>query len=369
MNPAQIIGGILVALMAAVLAWDARRWWQARRQGTTACYVPDNLAHRRRIARVVLGLSIIFFLDCTLCKLTNGQVSLIVSVENLFPQGTGRTIFTETLWLSLYTLPVFFLGAFIGGWLGRAIERGVLRPPSNMVGASLWAALLPLCSCAAAPVARSLSHEGKRRSALAFLIVAPVLSPLVIMMAWGVLGWKYLLVRIAVTFGLALVLAPLLALISAPPSPFLQTGGPGCARQGCKCGGGEPTALLEGWNLALQLHPYILMGLLLGALVSAYLPEELVQQASQSSWGLLAVTAMGLPLYICTGEEIPILQPLIDMGLPLGHAIAFTVTGNSICLTSYLLLIPLFGRRVALGLMGGLLVGSYLAGWLVNVLL
>ena len=57
----------------------------------------------------------------------------------------------------------------------------------------------------------------------------------------------------------------------------------------------------------------------------------------------------------------------MEMGLPMGHAIAFTITGNAICLTSIAIMIPAFGRRATIIMTVGLFAGTILSGALINL--
>ena len=54
------------------------------------------------------------------------------------------------------------------------------------------------------------------------------------------------------------------------------------------------------------------------------------------------------------------------MGLPMGHAIAFTISGNAICITSIAILLPAFGKRATYVMIGALFFGSIAAGALIN---
>ena len=90
---------------------------------------------------------------------------------------------------------------------------------------------------------------------------------------------------------------------------------------------------------------------------------------SSNVYGLLAATSVGLPLYLCSGQEVLLLKPLMDMGLPLGHAIAFTISTNGICLTSIALLVGAIGKKTTIWLTALFWVGSFVLGYLTNVFL
>jgi len=370
-NPADLIGGMLLVLWSAALVRALAIRLRAGKSRAPASWGFPRLEASRPAAVIALVLSALMFFDCSSCRLSGGAISLIYSTEQLFLEDAPKTLFTETLWLTIYTLPVYVMGTVLAGILSRAIATERLRTPRTMAGAALLGSLLPVCSCGAAPLARALAMGGRLRAALVFLFVAPVLSPTVIIMSWAVLGWKYLAWRAGSILALAFVAAPILARWSAPDTTAPEFNAKlGCI--GCAPREGNPVKgswLLEGWRLALDLHPYILIGIVLGAAASAYVPYELVTKyISHPYLGLLAAVGLGTPLYVCSGAEIPFLQPLMDMDLPMGHAIAFTISGNAFCFTSYFMLLPLFGKRVAIGMLLSIVLGSYLIGMIINVL-
>jgi len=371
-NPADIVGAIVLLVFVVLLARSLVIRVKAGRFFNQANFAPSRLVESKFVAMATLLLSVWLFIDCSVCRITDNTYGLFLNIENLFMEDAPRTIFTETLWLAFTTLPVFFIGTYLAGVLSDWFDRGILKPPGSMIGAAVFGALVPMCSCGAAPIASSLAATGKKRTALVFLLVAPILSPSVMFMSYGVLGWQYLVARIAGTMLLAFALTFILDRLSRGQEVYSISHVPVSCGGGCvaaRSGNESRSGLLRGFRMALELHPYILVGIIIGAAVSAYLPEEWVTSYfSHPLLGLFAASGLGIPVYMCTGEEIPLLQPLLDMGLPLGHAIAFTITGNAICIASYLILLPLFGKKVAIGMVVGLFVGSFLIGAGINLL-
>jgi len=115
------------------------------------------------------------------------------------------------------------------------------------------------------------------------------------------------------------------------------------------------------------LVPYMIIGTAMGALVTVYLPPYVVgKYLSSGFWGLVLAAGIGVPLFLCSGEDILILKPLMDMGLPMGHAIALTLAGNGICISSIALLFPLFGKRATWIITAAFFFGSLGFGLLIN---
>jgi uncharacterized membrane protein YraQ (UPF0718 family) len=76
---------------------------------------------------------------------------------------------------------------------------------------------------------------------------------------------------------------------------------------------------------------------------------------------------VGTPLYLCTGEEVIFLKPLMDLGLPLGHAVAFTITSTGICISAIAVLFRVIGRKHTIALVAGFVVLPFILGYVINI--
>jgi len=243
-----------------------------------------------------------------------------------------------------------------------------------MLGASAFASIVPMCSCAAVPVAHSLllSKKMTLRAVVAFLFVMPVLNPFVIFVGSTVISLEYTVLRIASVFLLAIMTGLLVERFTG----VKEEGPLGMACYSCQgCSKAvpvgahnpRPSVLLSTYDILSGFFLYMIIGIAIGAAVAMYLPAPVVgKYLSSNTLGLLLATTVGLPIFICSGEEILILKPLLDLGLPMGHAIAFTIAGNGICLASLPILYPVFGKKGTILITVCFLVGSFLVGLLIN---
>jgi uncharacterized membrane protein YraQ (UPF0718 family) len=84
-------------------------------------------------------------------------------------------------------------------------------------------------------------------------------------------------------------------------------------------------------------------------------------------FGLFLASTIGVPVFLCSGEDVLLLKPLLDLGLPMGHAITFTLAANGICVSSIALLFGVIGRRTTIWLTVFFWLGSLAAGYLINI--
>jgi len=83
--------------------------------------------------------------------------------------------------------------------------------------------------------------------------------------------------------------------------------------------------------------PYFLIGILLSALFQRYVPQEAFARlfgSGNRGFGLLMAATVGVPLYVCGGGTIPLLQSWLHSGMSMGGAAAFMITGPAAKITN-----------------------------------
>lgn len=113
------------------------------------------------------------------------------------------------------------------------------------------------------------------------------------------------------------------------------------------------------------------MGIVLSALFQRYVPADVMTDlfGGNQAFGVLMAATIGVPLYACGGGTIPLLQGWLLDGMSMGSAAAFMITGPATKITNLgAVKIVLGVRRFALYIMYVILF-SFLAGLLVNVVI
>ena len=285
----------------------------------------------------------------------------------------------EFLTLTLTVLPYLLTGAVAGAmleipvarrWSARLLSGTGLRP---LVTAIAAAALLPGCSCATIPMAAGLKSASAPRlgTVAAFVFMSPLLSPITVALTWAMLGWKMTLARVVAAFAGSLMLGLLVNRLEAT----LLVGEAWQAGSAAACGCGQdsyspnPDAIEESGRLRIFWHalltilrgvtPYFLLGMAIAAGLSTLLPENAIPRVLGGAAGLWAYGAaalVGIPLYVCEGEEIPITYALMGRGLGPGPSLTFLLGSVGTCVPTMLMARQIIGRRATL---------LYAAFWLV----
>jgi uncharacterized membrane protein YraQ (UPF0718 family) len=277
----------------------------------------------------------------------------------------------------LGVLPWFIWGCILAGFIMKLLSIGKLRLPGTMLGSCALASILPICTCAAIPMAHSmmLSRRIRLRAVVAFLVVVPVLSPVMFLLAVSQIGAFYLIVEIVAIFSLAMVSGVVMERLVGVREPGGR-GAPTFTCRGCKgaqvCEGDNP-AMLTAWGQLNHLMKYILLGIIIGAAIGFLLEADGIAFISDSELsflgsptGLILMVLVAIPLFICSGEEVVILVPLLAGGLQLGHAIAFAIAGNAICITAVPVLNATFGKRLTVLLFASFFIGALVIGFVIN---
>lgn len=82
--------------------------------------------------------------------------------------------------------------------------------------------------------------------------------------------------------------------------------------------------------------PWFLLGVVLSALFQRYVPADAFASlfGENKGFGVLMAATIGVPLYVCGGGTIPLLQQWLSSGMSMGAAAAFMLTGPATKITN-----------------------------------
>jgi len=261
----------------------------------------------------------------------------------------------------------FLPASRLGALLGR-------RGPAAMIGAVAFGATLPICSCGVIPLAVSLFRSGVRIGpVVAFAAATPMINPAAVILSLALLGSEltaaYVVLGLLLPLGLGMLAERWSGAISTRPTgPLAEapkaeaTGIVGRIVRGARWGITE---------LGPSIAFYLAAGVIVAAGVMATIPSGWIDTyLGDGGWpGLLAVGLFGAVIYVCAVAHIPVVATLLASGAAPGAAIVFLVTGAATNLPELVALYHAIGRRTVTIYAAGLVVGSLVAGLLVNAIL
>lgn len=280
-------------------------------------------------------------------------------------------------WLLMGFLFAGLLKAFVPSevilkYLGKGDLRSILT--ATLVGIPL-----PLCSCGVIPTGIGLYRSGaSKASTLAFFIATPATTVTTILIAVGMLGWRFALAEVLTCFGVAIATG-LLAWIflkeseTVKPTEGKRNGKENIPAKRRRLGEGIKTMLRYGFvDMVDDIGLYILIGLLGAGIIAALAPTDLIQQyLGRGLLPLVIMVLIGTPMYICSTGSVPFVAALIEKGMNPSAGLVFLIVGPATNLSTILVIAKSMGRKTAVLYLSSIIVFSILiaysfglGGWL-----
>ena len=243
----------------------------------------------------------------------------------------------------------------------------------NPVTAFLYASLIPVCSCTAIPVVKSMEGKVSFRTLISFIISAPLLNPYIIVLSFSVLGFKYGVLRIVCSFLLAILTGFIVEFFYNKDKKKLELSEiPASHKNATNCPIVRTDKFLQTYNLMKSIFPYLILAGVLGVVAELYMPVDFLEKMNFSNnfLDLAIVILIGIPMYYCNGADVILLKPLIThSGLSLGTAMAFSLTSTAICITAIVMLIKFLNKKLTMILIGTVAILTFIMGYLINTFL
>ena len=120
-----------------------------------------------------------------------------------------------------------------------------------------------------------------------------------------------------------------------------------------------------------QIAPYVLIGLVIGALMHGYIPEEFFVKylGAKNPFAVIIAAFAGIPIYANHDSVLPIIQVLLIKGVPVGTTIVMLMSITAISLPEMIMLHKVLSWKM-LGLFACYLFISFIiVGYLMNIVL
>ena len=266
---------------------------------------------------------------------------------------------------------IFLKEGMIGKHLGKNDWKSVVK-------ASLFGIPLPLCSCGVLPTALSLKKEGASKgSILSFLISTPTTGVDSILATYGLLGGVFAIYRVIAAFVTG-VSAGLVANIFFKGEKVLS---PVESENACKtCSSHEHSIQTHNFSekitgalkyafvdLLKDTGAWILLGILIGGMISYFIPEAFITKFLGSGWqSMLIMMIVGIPMYVCASGSLPIVSALMLKGMNPGAAFVFLLAGPATNSAALTLIAKELGIKATLIFLGTIVVCGLFLGVILN---
>ena len=246
--------------------------------------------------------------------------------------------------------------------------------------AALLGSITPFCACSTIPLTLGLLNAGVSIGpVLTFVLVSPLLNPIIIGMVWTLMGLKACLIYFFACFFSAVAGGWLMNVFHAERyvRKFVETG------SNCGCGetskpaapatfkGKLKKAFLDAYGDLQGVLIYLIIGTAIGATIYGYIPQEwIVSLAGPENRFAIPVAALvGVPLYIRAESAIPIGLALVRKGMSLGAVIALIIGGAGMAIPEMSMLLSIFKVRVVAAIVALIFFTAVIGGYLFDFLL
>jgi hypothetical protein len=120
-------------------------------------------------------------------------------------------------------------------------------------------------------------------------------------------------------------------------------------------------------DLLGDIGKWLLIGILISGVISFFVPADFfTRYLGNELLSLLAMLAVGVPLYICASASTPIAAALVLKGLSPGAALVFLLAGPATNAATLTVIGKFLGKKVTVIYLATIAVCSLILGWLVN---
>lgn len=326
---------------------------------------------------LLLLLPVWFLLYHNLQWLTDTLVDDILG----FPAGTHLTetirffIFEVPKVLLLLTLVIFVVG-IIRTYFSPERTRKTLEGKSLFTGNVMAASLgivTPFCSCSAIPLFLGFVESGIPLGVtFSFLIAAPMINEVAIVLLFGMFGWKTALIYVGTGLIIAITSGWVIGRLHLEKwvEPWVYELKAGTHLEDEKITFSSRVKM--GYEAVKQIVGkvwlYVIIGIAVGAGVHGYVPQDFMASfMGKSAWYSIPLSVLiGIPLYSNAAGIIPIVSALIEKGASLGTSLAFMMSVIGLSLPEMIILRRVLKLPLIFTFIGVVGAGIIIVGFLFN---
>ena len=330
------------------------------------------------------GLTVIVAAALWVAAYTNltPMANALLSVFGL----TRQTHFGEAIHFFLYDTPkvlllltgiVFVMGivqTFFAPERTRALLSGKRTGIGNVLAASLGI-VTPFCSCSAVPLFIGFLSAGVPLGVtFSFLISAPMVNEVALVLLFGMFGWK--VAALYLVLGLAVAIFSGLVIGQLGMEKYLEDwvqkilNGQAAAFAGDELNWVDrfETGRNHVREIVGKVWPYVIAGIALGAGIHGYVPEDFMASFMGKDvwWAVPAAVILGVPMYTNAAGIIPIVEALIGKGAALGTVLAFMMSVIALSAPEMIILRKALKPRLIATFAGVVATGILLVGYIFN---
>ncbi|WP_066424091.1 permease [Anabaena sp. 4-3] len=276
------------------------------------------------------------------------------------------------------TLQSFLQPEQVRFWLGG--KRTLI---GNIMAATVGI-FTPFCSCSAVPLFIGFLEAGVPLGVtFSYLISAPMVNEVAVVLLWGLFGLKVTLLYIGFGVGLAIAAGYSISLLKLEKwvEPFVwklqQTRREQPQHQEefepirftwrDRCQQGQ----FQASEIFKSVWIYVIVGIAVGAGIHGYVPTEMINRwaGAENPVAVPIAVILGVPLYANIAGVLPITEALVNKGMPLGTVLSFTMAVTALSFPEIVILRKVLKPQLLIVFITLVTVGIISIGYLFNSIL
>lgn len=333
---------------------------------------------KNRYVQIILLLVVWLALYSNLIPISNWIIDDLLRLNN-------GDHFTESLRFFIFEVPkvmlllllIVFLVGIIRSYFSPEKTRKALEGKPLFVG-NIMAALLgivtPFCSCSAIPLFLGFVEAGIPIGVtFSFLIAAPMINEVAIVLLVGLFGWKVAVIYVATGLILAILSGWMIGKLKLEKYVEewvfkVKTNQMELVEIKPKFSERIDNGYTVVREIVGKIWIYIIIGIAVGAGAHGYVPDDYLASVlgNQNWYSVPLAIAVGIPLYSNAAGIIPIVSVLIEKGVSLGTALAFMMSVIALSLPEIIILKKVLKWQFIVIFVGIVASGIVVVGYLFN---
>lgn len=257
----------------------------------------------------------------------------------------------------------------------RALLGGKRQGIGNVLAAMLGI-VTPFCSCSAVPLFIGFVESGVPLGVtFSFLIAAPTINEVAIVMLFGLFGWKvaglYIVSGLIISIIAGMVIGRLNLERYVEDFVWKMQASGGIQGETLTWSDRIQRAWESVKEIVGKVWLYVVVGIAVGAGIHGYMPESALVgiMGKQAWWSVPAAVLLGIPLYSNAAGVIPIVSALMEKGASLGTVLAFMMAVVGLSLPETIILRRVLKPQLIAVFIGTVAVAIIITGYLFNLVM
>jgi uncharacterized membrane protein YraQ (UPF0718 family) len=247
--------------------------------------------------------------------------------------------------------------------------------------ASFFGTITPFCSCSSVPLFIGFVKGGIPLGiTFSFLISSPLVDAVTVAIFLGMFGLKTTIIYVVSGIILSMIAGYILGRMKLEPfltdwvKQLLNN------KQVQDEDQGESPLIFtnriliimkEAFGIVRSVSLYILIGVAIGGVMHGYIPTGFFETyvSKDNPLAVPLAVILGVPMYSNTAGILPIMQVLVEKGIPLGTVIAFSMSVVALSIPEALLLKKIMSTKMLLIFLTVVTICIILSGYIFNLIL